>query len=127
VLWSLNLIPINLFSVTLHSDKAESAYTVFALVCLFTSSLWHTMAGCAHPQGMELCARVDYIGIGWLISGSIGTVMYYGFQGHEYARNMCVALCLLMGVLGSVFPLMDWFNDLRYRVRPLFRRSLTGN
>ena len=41
------------------------AFTAFALLCLFTSALWHTMAGCAHPGGMELCARIDYVGIGW--------------------------------------------------------------
>ena len=46
-------------------EPAKVTFTVFALLCLFTSALWHTMAGCAHPEGMEFCARVDYVGIGW--------------------------------------------------------------
>lgn len=46
-------------------EPAKVTFTVFALLCLFTSALWHTMAGCAHLEGMEFCARVDYVGIGW--------------------------------------------------------------
>ena len=48
-------------------EPAQVTFGVFALLCLFTSALWHTMAGCAHPKGMELCARVDYVGIGWWV------------------------------------------------------------
>ncbi|GJE97748.1 HlyIII-domain-containing protein [Phanerochaete sordida] len=117
LVWSFNLIPLNPFAAdaNLQSELPEFAFTAFALLCLFTSALWHTMAGCAHPEGMELCARVDYVGIGWLISASVGTVVYYGFQGHEAARNNFLAVCLVMGFLGSVFPFMNWFNDIKYR------------
>ncbi|EKM54205.1 uncharacterized protein PHACADRAFT_174704 [Phanerochaete carnosa HHB-10118-sp] len=116
-LWSLNLIPLNPFAadVKLESELPELAFTAFALLCLFTSTIWHTMAGCAHPKGMELCARVDYVGIGWLISATVGTIVYYGFQGHDDARNNFLVLCFINGFLGSVFPFMDWFNDLKYR------------
>jgi adiponectin receptor len=46
-------------------DLPELIFVVFALLCLFASAVWHTMAGCAHSRGMELCARFDYVGIGW--------------------------------------------------------------
>ena len=46
-------------------EPVKATFTAFALLCLFTSALWHTMAGCASKTGMELCARIDYIGIGW--------------------------------------------------------------
>lgn len=66
LLWSFALFRLSPFSSALETDEpAEVIFTAFALVCLFTSALWHTMAGCAHPHGMELCARVDYVGIGW--------------------------------------------------------------
>lgn len=69
ILWSLNLIPIAPFWITTSASTDTElpiyAFSLFSLLCLFTSSLWHTMAGCAHAGGMELCAKVDYVGIGW--------------------------------------------------------------
>ncbi|KAJ7908739.1 hypothetical protein B0H13DRAFT_2661866 [Mycena leptocephala] len=64
---------------------AESLFTLFALACLACSALWHTMAGCAHRGAMEACARVDYVGIGWLIATSIATVVHHGYACAEQA------------------------------------------
>ncbi|KAG2045925.1 hypothetical protein BDR06DRAFT_985718 [Suillus hirtellus] len=58
------LIVMSLFAV---HNETRGIYS-FALLCLFSSVLWHTMAGCAHPQGMELCARIDYVGIGCTVT-----------------------------------------------------------
>lgn len=65
MLWLINLISI--FNASNIVDAPEMAFISFALLCLFSSVVWHTMAGCAHPQGMELCARIDYVGIGWWV------------------------------------------------------------
>lgn len=76
------------------------------------------MAGCAHEKGMDFCARVDYVGISWLINASIGTIVYYSFTGvSPGARDIYLSVCLMMSLLGSVFPFMRWFNDRRYKVR----------
>ncbi|KAF7350697.1 IZH family channel protein [Mycena sanguinolenta] len=37
-------------------DPAESLFTLFALLCLLSSALWHTMAGCAHKRHRDLRA-----------------------------------------------------------------------
>ena len=108
----------------------------FALLCLFFSAIWHTMSGCADPTSMEFCARIDYVGIGWyvpsplfrntkcschpirrLISASIGTIVFYGFQ-HCYPRvgHAFLCLCFLTGLAGNIFPFMAWFNQHKYRV-----------
>ena len=121
LVWSFNIIPVSPFASAMEAHASglpELIFTVFALMCLFSSALWHTMAGCAHLTGMDLCARLDYVGIGWLISASVGTIVHYGFEGHDQARNVFLMSCVVMGVLGSVFPFMRWFNDRRYRVRP---------
>ncbi|TDL26076.1 HlyIII-domain-containing protein [Rickenella mellea] len=97
------------------SDLAERIFMSFAQLCLFSSALWHTMSGCAHLEGMEFCARVDYIGIGWLISASVGTVVYYSFECHQGAIVFYLSLCFLSGILGSVFPFMKWFNAREHR------------
>ncbi|KAF7349520.1 IZH family channel protein [Mycena sanguinolenta] len=60
-------------------DPAESLFTLFALLCLLSSALWHTMAGCAHKRAIETCARIDYVGIGWLIAVSVGAVVRWGY------------------------------------------------
>ena len=68
VAWLVALFPFSPFSsAASEPDTPMLAFTAFALLCLFTSALWHTMAGCAHPKGMELCARIDYVGIGWYV------------------------------------------------------------
>lgn len=56
-----------------------------------------------------------------LISASVGTVVYYGFQCHPVLGNYFLACCLLMGVAGNAFPFLKWFNDPAYRVRYLSR------
>lgn len=113
VLWGINLIPF--LNADFAIDTPEILFMCFALLCLLTSTIWHTMSGCAHHASMELCARVDYIGIGWLISASVGTVVYYGFQCHPAFGQPFLALCFLTGLAGNIFPFMDWFNKNEYR------------
>ncbi|KAH7888863.1 hemolysin-III related-domain-containing protein [Phlebopus sp. FC_14] len=113
ILWLINCIP--LFNSSTSIDTPEAAFITFALICLFSSVLWHTMAGCAHPEGMEFCARIDYVGIGWLISASVGTVVYYGFQCHPNVGKLFLWGCLLTGAAGNVLPFFKWFNDRAYK------------
>ncbi|KAK0455471.1 hemolysin-III related-domain-containing protein [Desarmillaria tabescens] len=112
LLWLISSIP---FFSTEIIDTPERCFMAFALLCLFCSSVWHTMAGCAHHGSMEFCARVDYVGIGWLISASVGTVVWYGFQCHPEWGQFFLSLCAITGLAGNVFPFMDWFN--RYENR----------
>ncbi|KAF8557630.1 HlyIII-domain-containing protein [Imleria badia] len=114
ILWFIHCIPVFNSSSSLQ-DTPEAAFIAFALVCLFSSVVWHTMAGCAHHDGMDLCARIDYVGIGWLISASVGTVVYYGFQCHPDLGTFFLTCCFLTGLAGNVFPFLKWFNDPAYR------------
>ncbi|KAH0827992.1 hemolysin-III related-domain-containing protein [Lanmaoa asiatica] len=119
ILWLINCIPV--FNSSSLQDIPETAFITLALACLFSSVLWHTMSGCAHHDGMDLCARIDYVGIGWLISASIGTIVHYGFQCHPILEKFFLVSCFLIGVAGNVFPFLKWFNDPVYRhVRIVF-------
>lgn len=51
-----------------------------------------------------------------MISASVGTVVYYGFQCYPHIGQMYLLCCLLTGIAGNVFPFMDWFNQYEYRV-----------
>jgi adiponectin receptor len=115
IMWSVSFISV-ISSGTLAADGPGVAFTAFTLVCLFSSVLWHTMAGCAHPVGRDFCARVDYVGIGWLISASVGTLVYYGFQCYPYLGQIFLAFSLLIGIACNIFSFMDWFNTYEYRM-----------
>ncbi|KXN90864.1 hypothetical protein AN958_03518 [Leucoagaricus sp. SymC.cos] len=118
-----HLIPLILFLVNIisiirnptHIDAPEVLFMSFACVCLLGSTVWHTMSGCAHHNSMEFCARVDYVGIGWLISASVATTVYYGYQCHPKVGHAFEVLCFMMGLLGNVLPFMTWFNQNEYR------------
>ncbi|KAK2467879.1 hypothetical protein APHAL10511_000174 [Amanita phalloides] len=117
-----HLIPFIFWGVSLLSsfnhetlETPELLFMTFALLCLFCSAVWHTMSGCAHYPSMLFCARVDYVGIGWLICASVGTVVYYGYQCHPVQGHTFLWSCFLTGLAGNIFPFMDWFNQRKYR------------
>ncbi|KAJ7634904.1 hemolysin-III related-domain-containing protein [Roridomyces roridus] len=68
-------------------DFSECLFTVFALGCLASSTLWHTMAGCAHRRTMDFCARVDYVGISWLIAITVVSVIHHGYACGDLPRD----------------------------------------
>ena len=45
-----------------------------------------------------------------LISGSVGTIIYYGFQCNTNARSVFLICCLINGLAGTVIPFWDWFD-----------------
>jgi hypothetical protein len=45
-----------------------------------------------------------------LISGSVGTIVYYGFQCNANARSVYLIGCLINGLAGTVIPFWDWFD-----------------
>ena len=70
-----------------------------------------------------------------LISASVGTVVYYGFKCQPTTRDAFLLLCFAIGVSGSIFPFMNWFNMREYKVlkgvarldsQPLYRTSRCG-
>ncbi|KAH9484973.1 hypothetical protein JR316_0001877 [Psilocybe cubensis] len=114
LLWGVNLLP--LIWNTHEYDTPELLFMAFALLCLASSAIWHTMSGCADHRSMEFCARVDYVGIGWLISASVGTIVHYGFSDcHPNVGRAFLGLCLTTGIAGNIFPFMNWFNQHKYR------------
>ena len=52
-----------------------------------------------------------------LISASVGTVVYYGFQDcHPDVGNAFLVCCLMTGVAGNAFPFFKWFDQTEYKV-----------
>ncbi|KAJ6489554.1 hemolysin-III related-domain-containing protein [Mycena vitilis] len=119
---------------SLAGDAAESLFVLFALACLASSALWHTMAGCAHRGGMETCARVDYVGIGWCVYSYVFFLPAMNAVAAPFAWMMdltstlaawpayhpvgaaCLLLCAAAGVSGNVLPFCAWFNRVENRL-----------
>jgi adiponectin receptor len=80
-----------------------------------TSIGWHIFAGCSDPKVMDTAARIDYLGIGWLISASIATVVYYGFSCRPYPFTIYLGMTIVAGLAGSVLPFMQWFNQRKHK------------
>jgi len=106
-------------------DIAERTFSLFAVICLASSCVWHVMAGCAHRKATDTAARIDYVGIGWLISASIGSVVYYGFGCRPTTAAIYLTVTFCLGIAGSILPFMDWFNERKNKnYRLLFFLSL---
>ncbi|KAK7692479.1 hypothetical protein QCA50_004104 [Cerrena zonata] len=116
--WFFSIVPVIPSiapAISVETDLATVCYMAFALLTLFASSVWHTMSGCAHLKGMQLCARADYISIGWLISASTGSVVYYGFDCYPPQRQLYLSLCAMFCVSATVMPFTSWFEKREYR------------
>ena len=58
-----------------------------------------------------------------LISASVGTVVYYGFQCQTTTRDAFLLLCLAIGIAGSILPFTTWFNMRDYKVCRLMGKT----
>lgn len=67
---------------------------------------------------MEFTARVDYVGIGWLISASIATFCWYAFSCRRIALTVYLSTTIACGIAGSILPFMQWFNARKHKVGP---------
>ncbi|KAJ7114003.1 hypothetical protein C8R44DRAFT_929672 [Mycena epipterygia] len=121
-----HLLPLVLWDAILRpADPAEGIFITYVLICLGSSVIWHTMAGCAHRSAMEFCARVDYnyVGIG-LISVCIGTIVYYGYAGNPHLAYPFLAVCLLLTLRSSVLAFMALLESRLWRLAFKFFLSL---
>ncbi|KAG8710298.1 hypothetical protein FRC09_000193, partial [Ceratobasidium sp. 395] len=88
-------------------------FLLAAAACLACSTAWHTLAGCSDLWWLEAGARVDYVGIGWLISASVSGVMYYGFACQPGWMRVYISAAIATGIAGSILPFQGWFNERR--------------
>ncbi|CAE6439929.1 unnamed protein product [Rhizoctonia solani] len=123
----LNLLAISQFDISSFSftplppSSADPIpkflFLLAAGACLTCSTIWHTLAGCSDFWLLEAGARIDYVGIGWLISASVSGVMYYGFACQPMIMQFYIIIAIMTGIAGSILPFQGWFNERRNKVR----------
>lgn len=52
-----------------------------------------------------------------LISASVQSVVFYGFNCQTTEMRLYTTLCMLTGLAGSIIPFQAWFNERRNKVR----------
>ncbi|KAF7289332.1 IZH family channel protein [Mycena indigotica] len=96
-------------------DLGETLLLVAGLFCLAASVIGHLMSGCSDQHTMQLCNRVDYAGISWLLCACNGSLVYYGYASRPSIAYPFVAVSVMMTFAGSVLPFVSWFNQHEYR------------
>ncbi|KAG8684877.1 hypothetical protein FRC11_011480, partial [Ceratobasidium sp. 423] len=91
-------------------------YLLAAGACLACSAIWHTLAGCSDLWLFEAGARIDYVGIGWLISASVSGVVYYGFACQPAIMWFYISIAIMTGIAGSILPFQAWFDERKNKV-----------
>ncbi|CAG8683783.1 3694_t:CDS:10, partial [Dentiscutata erythropus] len=92
-----------------------------AMVCLGLSSIFHVL--CCHSE--RVCAnwnRCDYIGIVFLIVGSLYPMIYYGFFCNDSLKIFYLSLITVLGIATTClavspkfrYPQFRWFRTLLF-------------
>ncbi|KAG8998008.1 hypothetical protein FRB94_010784 [Tulasnella sp. JGI-2019a] len=98
-----------------------------AAACLACSTLWHVCTGCSNIRVLQNGARTDYVGIGWLISASLATLIYYGYSCHPVWLAVYIGLTICTGIAGTVAPFQTWFDERKNKLKRIaFFLILTG-
>ncbi|CAE6416767.1 unnamed protein product [Rhizoctonia solani] len=118
---SFSPVGISAFGFTpLPSSPADPMpkffYLLAAGACLTCSTIWHTLAGCSDLWLLEAGARIDYVGIGWLISASVSGVVYYGFACQPAIMRFYISIAIMTGIAGSILPFQAWFDERKNKV-----------
>ena len=72
------------------------------------------------------CVVNLYCGSSRFMCVTFGTTMYYGFQEHPVEQKVWLTIVTMMFISCSTLPVMDWFNDNKYRVhRQLILQTTT--
>ncbi|KAF8601049.1 HlyIII-domain-containing protein [Ceratobasidium sp. AG-I] len=106
-------LPFTPFPPSAADPLPKFLFLLAAAACLACSTVWHTLAGCSDLWILEAGARVDYVGIGWLISASVSGVMYYGFACQPAWMRFYISITIVTGLAGSILPFQGWFNERR--------------
>lgn len=92
-----------------------TAFCFASLLCLLCSSIYHTFICHSAHHVKSFTATLDYIGITFLITASISTIVHFGFYCDPVSRNRYLMFSCLIGSIGVILPFFRFFDTKRYR------------
>lgn len=98
-----------------HDLLIFTAFCLASLLCLLCSSVYHTFVCHSAHHIKSFTATLDYIGITFLITASISTIVHFGFYCDPVSRNRYMIFSCLIGSIGVILPFFRFFDTKRYR------------
>ncbi|CAK9439958.1 uncharacterized protein LODBEIA_P40580 [Lodderomyces beijingensis] len=95
---------------TWGDNLAMYQFLAAAMVCLVSSSVWHTYSCFAHYPMRKNFACIDYTGITILITCSIIAVEYCALYNHPNLLWLYMGFSLAMGLFGFFFNWSSYFD-----------------
>ncbi|SCU94171.1 LAME_0F06414g1_1 [Lachancea meyersii CBS 8951] len=90
-------------------------YLLGAFLCLMCSTFFHCMKQHSETHS-DIWSKVDYMGIIFLISCSIVSLLYYGFYDYLLYFKVFTIAVVVLGSLCATFVLNDRFNAKSWRM-----------
>lgn len=112
---SFNLFQRKFPEASPHDLLIFTAFCVASLLCLLCSSVYHTFICHSAHHVKSFTATLDYIGITFLITASISTIVHFGFYCDPVSRNYYMIFSSLIGSIGVILPFFRFFDTKRYR------------
>ena len=126
-LWMLLCIPAGILLQirsrgTVRKHVAFAIFTLALITCFFCSWLYHTVR---FPASIDLCMRLDYMGIFLLIAGTTTPVMMIVMTG--WWRGGSLFLVWGMAGTGVCSVGSAWPSEVQAEPSALMMRPITGN
>lgn len=139
----LSFLTLHNESLNIHTHLLPSLFIIFlaltfplslpklifllsALVCLSSSAGFHVCSGSGSKKVYDNGCKGDYLGISILITGSVGSMCWWGFEREHWAiQYAAITLFTLVALLGAFIPILPFF-DAHKNFRIIFYLSLVA-
>lgn len=91
-----------------------AAFFAGAILCLGLSCTYHTVH-CHSEFVGKLFSKLDYVGISFLILGSLVPWLYYTFYCQYQPKVIYLTVASVLGLCAIVVSMMDHFGQPQYR------------
>jgi adiponectin receptor len=106
---TLRTIVYYLHDASLSNQLVFLVFLCGATLCFLFSTLYHAFM-CNSEPACLFVARLDYTGITLLILASFYPPIYFGFWCEPTARLIYLSSITVLGTIGIVFPLFEWYH-----------------
>lgn len=102
------------YELQLEERLVFAAFFAGAVLCLGFSCVFHTVH-CHSEFVGKLFSKLDYVGISFLILGSLVPWLYYSFYCQYQPKLVYLTVATVLGTIAIILSLWDRFAEPKYR------------